>query len=462
MKDHSRARNEELHEAMQEAKLTYEKLAVDIRQVAAEAGTELRTNKSAVGHWVRGGEPEPSTASYIAEAISRRLGRQLTPADLGFNTPGSDRAREAEVGLAIGPDPVAMLRRIGEADIRRRKFLTNAAYSVAAAALPLGLDQALEYRARAASKQRAGRAELDAVRDMTAMFTAIDERHGGQHGRTAVVQYLRSDVADLCNATFATADEHREALGLAANVAYLCGWKGYDADEHGLAQRYYLQALALTREAGDDLHAAWILRIMAHNGMDIRRPQHTLNLAEAALDTVRGRVAPVTEALFAVTRARALATAQRGREAAAQIREAQDLVMTGEPGDLPNWAALWGSPRATVSSHTAKTFNALGDHVHAEQHYANSVRARNVDHAHQRITALSLAAQGREQAAQGHVEAACSTWGRALDMFGGVRSARAAKQVTGMRRQLNTFQRRGVRAAADLDERARSWQASHA
>lgn len=462
MNNHSRARNEQLQDALQEADLTYEKLAAAIRQVAAEAGTELRTNKSAVGYWVRGGDPDPATATYIAEAISRKLGRQLAPSDLGFKTPESDRARAAEVGLAIGPDPVAMLRRIGEADIRRRRFLTNAAYSVAAAALPLGLDQALEYRARAASTKRAGRAELDAVRDMMEMFTAIDERHGGQHGRTAVAQYLTSDVTDLCDATFATTDEHREALGLAANVAYLCGWKAYDAHEHGLAQRYYLQALGLARDAGDELHAAWILRITAHNGMDIRRPQHTLNLAEAALNTVHGRVSPVTEALFAVTRARALAVAKRGPEAAVQIRQAQDLVMTGDADDLPHWAALWGSPRATVASHTAKTFNALGDHVHAERHYANSVRARNAQNTHQRITALSLAAQGREQAAQGHVEAACATWSRALDMFGGVRSARAAKQVAGMRRQLRIFDRRGVRAAAELDERARTWQSCYA
>lgn len=358
-------------------------------------------------------------------------------------------------------DPVDTLRRIGEADVQRRKFLTTAVYSVAAAALPLGLDQALEYRARAASGNRAGRAELDAVRDMTEMFTAVDERHGGQHGRSAVVQYMRSDVADLCRATFATEDEHREALSLAANLAYLCGWKAYDADEHGLAQRYYLQGFSLTREAGNELHAAWMLRIMAHNGMDLRRPQHTLNLAEAALDRVRGRVSPVTESLFAVTRARALATAKRGPEAAAQIREAQDLVLTGDPDDLPFWAALWGTPKATVSSHTGKTFQTLGDHVHAEQHYGASVRARSKN-GHQRIIALDLAAQGREQAAQGHLEAACSTWSLSLTSFGGVRSSRAVKQVTNMRRQLKAFDRRSVKAARDLDERARSWQAAHA
>lgn len=464
MEIHSGTLNAALKDALREARLTYEQLASEVRRIAAEGGDELRTNKSAVAHWVRGRDPEPRTASYIAEAISRHLGRQVRPVDLGFTVPDMDRS-QAPLGLGLGPDPVDMLRRIGEADIQRRTFLTNAAYSVAAAALPLGLEQALEYRARAdrAPRARAGRAELDAVRDMTHMFTSIDERHGGQHGRTAVAQYLRTDVAGLCRSRFASEAEHQEALGLAASVAYLCGWKAYDADEHGLAQRYYLQALSLTREAGDHLHEAWILRIMAHNGMDIRRPEHTLSLAETALSRVRGRVSATTEALFAVTRARALAVNRRGKEAATQIREAQDLVLRGEEVDLPYWAALWGSAKATVSSHIGKTFHELGDHRNAERHHAMSARSRPHDGAgFQRITALTLAAQGHEQAAQGHLEAACANWDQTLTMLGGVRSARVAKQVAGIRRELKVFDKRGVRAAAGLNERARDWQLAYA
>ena len=268
------------------------------------------------------------------------------------------------------------------------------------------------------------------------------------------------DVADLCRASYRSERDHAAMLSAAASVAYLCGWKAYDADEHGLAQRYYLQSYALTREAGDDLHGAWILRILAHNGMDIRRPEHTLNLAEAALARVRGKVDPAAEALFVVTRARALANAGRGAEAVTQARAAQDLVLSGEQEMVPYWAALWGAAKATVSSNTAKTFLALGDHANAERHYAASARRR--PDGTQRITALTIAAQGREQALQGHLEQACDTWGRSLDLLGGVRSARAAGEVAGIRRRLASLERRGVRAAAELDERARSWQRAYA
>ena len=452
-------RNEALHEVLREADMTYEQLAAAVRIVAAESGDPLRTGKSTVSQWLAGSKmPAPRTATYIAEALSRRLGREVRPSDLGLGA-NEDRPQDA-LGAHLGPDPVDMLRRLGHDDIHRRTLLANAAYSVAAAALPLGAAQAIEYEARARSPRRAGRAEIEAVRDMTRMFTAIDERHGGQHGRTAVVQYLREDVATLCRATFPSEREQQEMLSAAADVAYLCGWKAYDASEHGLAQRYYLQAYALTREAGDELHGAWILRILAHNGMDIRQPEHTLDLAEAALDRVRGKLVPAAEALFVVTRARALANAGRGPEAVAQARQAQDMVVRGEQEEVPSWAALWGVARATVSSHTAKTFRALGDHANAERHYAESARRR--PDGTQRITALTVAAEGREQALQGHVEQACDTWGRSLDLLGGVRSARAADEVAGMRRHLRSFEGRGVRAAAVLDERARAWEVAYA
>lgn len=451
-------RNEALHEVLREAGMTYEQLAADVRIVAAESGDSLKTSKSTVAQWLAGSKkPTAATAAYIAEALSRRVGRQLQPYDLELGA-NEDRS-QAALGSDLGPDPVDMLRRLGDADIHRRGFLANAAYSVAAAALPLGMQQAQEYQDRAHTGRRAGRAEIDAVRDMTRLFTAIDERHGGQHGRTAVVQYLREDVAALCRATFSSTREQQDMLSAAADVAYLCGWKAYDASEHGLAQRYYLQAFALTREAGDDLHGAWILRILAHNGMDIRRPEHTLDLAEAALARVRGKVDPAAESLFVVTWARALANAGRGPEAVAQARQAQDLVTRGEQEGVPPWAALWGVARATVSSHTAKTFRALGDHANAERHYAESARRR--PDGTQRITALTVAAEGREQALQGHVEQACDTWGRSLDLLGGVRSARAAEEVAGMRRHLRVFEGRGVRAAAVLDERARSWEMAY-
>jgi hypothetical protein len=57
---------------------------------------------------------------------------------------------------------------------------------------------------------------------------------------------------------------------------------------------------------------------------------------------------------------------------------------------MPRWAAISGPAAATVASHTAKTFTALGDHRRAEAHYAGAAAARDPG-ACRRIHALNLA-----------------------------------------------------------------------
>jgi hypothetical protein len=374
-------------------------------------------------------------------------------------------AQEARPCLGRHPNTKKGSYCVGEADINRRRILTAAAYSVAAAALPLGHAEAAEARQRSqsAAGRYVGRADVDTVRAMLRAFTTIDERQGGRHGRSAVIQYLRSDVADLTRGgRFASQEVHADALTAAASLTFLAGWKAYDAGEHGLAQRYYLQSFGMTREADNALHSAWVLRIMAHNGMDIQRPEHTLDLADAALSLAKGHAGPGLLSILVICRARALAYAGRGREAVADVRRAQDLAIRGDEDVMPYWTTLSGSPRAAVSSQAAKTFRFLGDHRNAEKYYSMAGRGYSATgESLHRITALSLASQGKEQAAQGHVEQACGTWSQALGYFEGVYSDRAVKQVAGIRRQLTVFERRGVQAAADLDEQARAWQLVH-
>ncbi|MFI9078312.1 hypothetical protein ACIGW8_17810 [Streptomyces sioyaensis] len=58
------------------------------------------------------------------------------------------------------------------------------------------------------------------------------------------------------------------------------------------------------------------------------------------------------------------------------------------------------------------------------------------------------------QLKRGQIERACATWNRALDHMDGVRSVRTHKAIARMRGDLARFRARGVRCAADLDERA--------
>ncbi|MGI5404387.1 hypothetical protein ACQEVG_34030 [Streptomyces sp. CA-135486] len=455
--------NEQLRRAVTESGYSYAQLAREIRMVAARSGTRLRTNSSAVAHWVAGTQPQPNAAGVVAEILSRRLGRVVTPEQLGLTrAPETDGQR---LGLDMAQDPVDAFTLLGRGDIERSDWIGSAAYSVPAAALPaaaLPVAAATVPRPRDPAAVRfpgtAGAGEIQAVREMTTLFTAIDERHGGQHGRSAVVQYLVSDVATLCRARFRTEAHKLQMLSAAACVAYLAGWKAYDAGEAGLAQRYYLQAFKLTREAGNDLHTAFILRVLAHHGMETGRGEHTLDLIDTALHLVTGRTDPASESLYVVTRARALAMAGRGREAIAEAARAARLVAGADQQEMPFWAALWGPANACVGTHTAKTAELLGDFGIAERHFSQAVW-NSSDSKHQRITALSIAHAGSMQCRQGHVERACATWGEALELMDGMRSARITRAVRNMRRDLAPFTRRRSHAAVEFDERARLWLA---
>lgn len=453
-----RTPNTLLKELIDESGMTYAALAHAVRAVAAEHRQSLQTNKSTVDHWIRGTIPAGRTGTYLAVALSRRLGRLLTPQDLGLPSP--DGPADDSIGLTLGPDPLEALLPMWRGDLDRRRFLSGAAYSVAAAALPLQHVQDMAARVAAVrSGAVAGTAEVAAVRDMVHMFTIMDERHGGQHGRTALIQYLSDDVAALCRGRWRTEEARQQMLSAASRAVHLAGWKAYDGGEQGLAQRYYLQSYALAVESDVRGQDGFVMRTMAMQGLKLRRPEHCLGLAATGLGRVQGRVDGQTEALFRVVHAHTLAAAGQRRAAVAEVDRARTALTEGQVEDVPFWALAWGPPTATVHSRAAKVFETLGDYRAAAEQYARAAAGRPAG-TYARIVALDLVAEAEMQLRQGGIEQACDTWGRAMDHMNGVQSARTRKAVRRMRRDLGRFRARGVRCAAELDERAADFLAA--
>ena len=104
----ARKPNIRLREAIAAAGCTYDALARDVRQVARENGEVLATNKSAVSHWASGAEPADRTVLYLAEALSRRAGRVISPADLGM--PGTGREAQPRDPVAAAAELGALMR----------------------------------------------------------------------------------------------------------------------------------------------------------------------------------------------------------------------------------------------------------------------------------------------------------------------------------------------------------------
>ncbi|MGH3869952.1 MAG: hypothetical protein ACRDSR_00305 [Pseudonocardiaceae bacterium] len=453
----TRTPNHQLRDLVAESDLTYQALAKAVRAVAAECGVALRTNKSAVEHWISGVTPRGDTGRYLAAALSRRLGRLLTPADLGLAT-GSEE-NDDTIGLTLETDPLDVLLPMWKFELDRRRFLTTSAYSVAAAALPLSYVQEIAARTAAArTGHTVGMAEVAAVRDMIHVFSEMDERHGGQHGRGALVAYLRDDVAPLCRGRFRNEEIHRQMLSAASRGVHLLGWKSYDAGQQGLAQRYYLQSYALAAESGITGHDGFVMRTMAMQGIRLHRPEHCLALAETGLNRAKSRVDNQTEALFRVVHAHTLAKTGQRHAARAETEQARVLMATDRGDDMPFWALAWGPPAASVYSRTAKVYETLGDHRAAAEQYAHAATSRPAD-TYPRIVGLDLVASAEMHLTRGGIEQACATWNRALDHLNGVQSTRTRKAVTRMRGGLARFRARGLRCAAELDERARDFLA---
>src|SRR5690606_41324666 len=81
----------------------------------------------------------------------------------------------------------------------------------------------------------------------------------------------------------------------------------YDACHHGLAQRYFLQALRLAQDANDRRLAGSILSAMSHQATFLGRYTQAATLARAALMGISPLATPTLPAQFHAMAARALA-----------------------------------------------------------------------------------------------------------------------------------------------------------
>ncbi|MFB7675993.1 tetratricopeptide repeat protein [Kitasatospora purpeofusca] len=449
---HPKEPNRHLAAVIAEAGCTYEALAKAVRTIAAETGDTLRTSKAAVHQWVASGAlPAGRTPAYIAEALSRKLNRTVTVAEIGL---GCDPIEGPSPRGPMALDPLATAADLGRLIMLRRRDLLALAFSTAAVDLPLAYDHhsaSALLRSQAAGR-RIGAHEVATVRQFTEMFRTTDERLGGSHGLVAVTSYLTDVVTPMLKGTFATADARTEAFGAAADLAGLIGWKLHDAGREGAAQRIYLLAHQLACESDPAGHAAWAMRALAHQALDLGHTHGCVDLAEAALSRARGKTDRRTEALLLVTAARAHGATRNGPRAAELIRAAEDaLLATDDP--IPAYAAAAGPPAATLASHIGRTLTAMKEHAAAERHYRTALRNRTPGTYH-RMRATTLANIAKSVAAQHRAEEAVTLWAESLDLMDGLDSKRNRNDVHTMRSTLAAYARRGIPGAADLARRA--------
>ncbi|GAA1912115.1 hypothetical protein GCM10009716_22460 [Streptomyces sodiiphilus] len=441
----TRQPNERLLSLIREAGCSNAGLARRVNMCAAERGLDFRYDKTSVARWIRGQQPRGRAPAVIAEALGRKLGRTVTPDEIGM---GDSRQLASAAGLRFAAGLAEGLEQAVElwrSDIARRELngagagMYGAAGSnVAPAALVEPSRDWLitppDAEVARGSGPRVGPADVAAVRATTVALVDLDRRWGAGHVRPVVVHYLNSVVAGLLAGSYREA-VGRDLFGATARLTELAGYMAVDCGLPGLAQRYYIQALRLAQAAGDRGFGGYVLAAgMSHLAAELGNPREVIQLARAAQEGTRGRVPPRAEALFLAAEARG--HAQLGdRETCDRVAaRAQGALERAEPpdGDDPHWIAHFDG--AYLSDELAHCHRDLEQGRAAQRCAAQALEGHPQGRVRRRAIGLLLLAGGRLQ--EGELDHACHTAGEAAGLLAGLRSRRGTEYFEEFRGKL--------------------------
>ncbi|MFG2006196.1 hypothetical protein ACGFNU_44310 [Spirillospora sp. NPDC048911] len=402
--------NQRLADLIDEVGISHLALAKRICRVAEEWRESVRPAHTQVGRWIAGQQPRGATPALIAEALSRKLGRRVTLADIGM----AGTTTSPEVGLSFShttEDLIETVIELWTADLQRRKFLLGSVDVTALThpAFEWLLASAASPRAREGRRQ-VGMSDVEAIRSTSAMFAGLDNRFGGAHSRTAAVQYLSDQVTPLLSGSYSSSI----AAALFSAVAEFnlsVAWMAYDSGLHGLSRRYFLQALALAHHAGDRLFGASTLSAMSHQANYLGEHRHALNLARAASHGIQHHDEPLLEAQFAAMQARAAAAMPNAAdECLDALGIAEAAWERHRAGEEPEWISYFDE--SELADEFAHCFRDLGQPARSHEYATQCLAAGDEEYARSRTFSRIVLATSLLD--QGEVEEACTVATRTL------------------------------------------------
>ncbi|WP_424187746.1 tetratricopeptide repeat protein [Actinokineospora sp. G85] len=365
-----------------------------------------------MSHWLAGTRPRTPAPAYIAEALSRRLGRRISPADAGLGqVPDRDVPSVEDL-----PGGAALLRLVSaDLDPVRRTALREQPFRSDWAVAPDWPEPAVTGCAPA---RRSLEGAVTAVELMTSAFAAAGEAFGGGHAHATLAAYLNTGVWAWLRSENPRSNEHPPLLGSAAVLTYLIAFTCFDNLHHNLAQRYYRVASRLAAEAGDLTAHLLVLRGMSTQASFLGYHHHALTLARTAVERIRRTVPRDVQASLLGSAAVAHAALGHRAEALAHLADAHRLTDDNDGGTC--WRT--GGGRSDVDYYTGRALAALSDHSRAEEALRDSLRRRPATHRRSRmLTTYHLA---DVQLQRGSPNAACATWSRFVLDYPNIQSAR--------------------------------------
>ncbi|MFE9858280.1 transcriptional regulator [Streptomyces sp. NPDC005780] len=431
-----------LEALIDEAGVSRAGLAAHVNQAGRARGLCLRYEHTAVARWLKGQRPRGQVPDLICEVLGNRLRRALSLDDIGMAALGAHPPVQSSSLTGFVERATALWR----SDAQQRPHVVAApAVTGTTAVMPVWEweNPPEDTDVSRTGPQRVGPADIATLRAARAHYELMYRRAGGIATRSRIVGFLNAETAPLLRGGYSDAmgrQLHRATGGLVA-VAGICA---YDSDAHGLAQRYFHQALRLAKASGDRGLGGYVIALLVNQSLFLADFRQSVAFAEAALRAAGRDITPALAADLHAMQAKAYAHLGDGPSALRCIRRAESEAERIRPGQEPDETG-YVQP-GLVNVQVAEALLRLGDLQAARGHAAAAVRTP----AHDRGRVHRLAMLTTIELRQGEADRAAAWAAEMAERARGMESQRLRDRLRAVREHLVASGSAEAARAADL------------
>ncbi|MFJ2815443.1 MULTISPECIES: transcriptional regulator [unclassified Streptomyces] len=427
---------------LDEAGISHAGLAAHVNQAGRARGLALRYEHTAVARWLKGQRPRGQVPDLICEVLATRLHRPVTLDDIGLGLPGEPSAAHATSLSGFVERATALWR----SDEQQRPHVLGAhAVTGTPAVMPVWEweNPPEDVDVSRGGQHRVTGVDLEVLSSARAHYEQMYRKTGGIATRTRIVGFLNAEAAPLLRGSYPDGlgrQLHRATGGLVA-VAGICA---YDSDAHGLAQRYFHQALRLAKASGDRGLGAYVIALLVNQSLFMREFRQSVAFAEAALRAAGKQITPALASDLYAMQAKAYAHLGDSTSALACIRRAETAAGRIRRGHEPDETG-YVQP-GLINVQVAEALLSLGELAAAGEHAAAAVDTP----AHDRGRVHRLAMLSTIELRQGHADKAGATAVRMAEQARGMESQRLRDRLREVREHLVGRGGPGAAEAAEL------------
>lgn len=296
---------------------------------------------------------------------------------------------------------------------------------------------------------RVGAADIAMLLSARTHYESMYRQVGGVATRVRVVRFLMEHVAPLLRGSYSDR-RGRSLFRAAGGLVAIAGICGYDSDAHGLAQRYFHQALRLAKASGDRRFGGYIVALLVNQAIFLKDYRQAIAFAEAGLRTAGPHISPALRTDLYVMQAKAFAGMRAVKDAHRCMTLAeQNAVQIRREDEPPETEYM---QPGLVEAQLAEALTSLGELTPAQEYAEEAART----HTHARGRVHRMATLTTVDLNRGEVERAAACAMQMVDLASGMESWRLRNRFDQLGRCLRAQRTAVALEAADRIERALS------